>query len=112
LIAAVMRARKQQEWLEALERQGIPCGPINALDHVFTDPQAIARGLRFDLPHALAGSVPQVTTPIRYSAAALAYDRPPPLLGEDTADVLAGRLGLDASEIDALAARGVIHVRR
>jgi glutaryl-CoA transferase len=110
-IAAVMRARKQQDWLDALERQGIPCGPINSLDQVFADPQAIARGLRFDLPHPLAGSVPQVMTPIRYSAAALAYDRPPPLLGADTADVLAGRLGLDAHEIDALAARGVVQVR-
>jgi formyl-CoA transferase len=56
-IAAVMRARKQQDWLDALERQGIPCGPINSLDQVFADPQAIARGLRFDLPHPLAGSV-------------------------------------------------------
>jgi crotonobetainyl-CoA:carnitine CoA-transferase CaiB-like acyl-CoA transferase len=64
--------------------------------------------LRFDLSHALAGTVPQVATPIRYDGAPLAYDRPPPLLGEHTAAVLREHLGYDAAAIDALAQRGVV----
>jgi crotonobetainyl-CoA:carnitine CoA-transferase CaiB-like acyl-CoA transferase len=90
----------------------VPCGPNNTLDQVFADPQAIARGLRFDLPHALAGLVPQVATPIRYDGTPLAYDRPPPLLGEHTAAVLRARLGYDAPAIEALAQRGVVAVRQ
>jgi crotonobetainyl-CoA:carnitine CoA-transferase CaiB-like acyl-CoA transferase len=68
LIADVMATRTQREWLDALEPVGVPCGPINRLDQVFADPQLAARGLRRDLPHALAGIVPQVGTPIRFSA--------------------------------------------
>ena len=108
LIAAVMRSRTQRDWLEALEAQSVPCGPINTLDQVFVDPQTVARGLRVDLPHPLAGRVPQVATPIRYDGATPACERAPPLLGADTRTVLSERLSLDAPTIDALVARGVV----
>ena len=111
LVEAVMRTRAQRAWLDALEPLGVPCGPINRLDQVFADPQLVARGLRMDLPHPLAGSLPQVGTPIKFSATAPDYERPPPLLGEHTADVLRHRLALSNDAIAALAARGVIEVR-
>jgi formyl-CoA transferase len=110
LVAAVVRTRGQRDWLAALEREGVPCGPINRLDQVFADPQVMARGIRRDLPHPLAGTVPQVVAPIRFSATPLAYDAPPPLLGEHTAAVLGAALGYDAAAIADLAARGVIGV--
>ena len=111
LIAEVMAARTQQDWLDALEPLGIPCGPINRLDQVFADPQVIARAMRKELPHALAGTVPQVRTPITFSATKLDYDRPPPLLGEHTAAVLRDCLALSPDAIADLAARGVIGLR-
>jgi formyl-CoA transferase len=85
LVADVMRTRTQHAWLAALEPLGVPCGPINKLDQVFADPYLTARGLRMDLAHPLAGTVPQVGTPIVFSATPLAYERAPPLLGEHTA---------------------------
>ena len=111
LIAEVMATRTQRTWLDALEPLGIPCGPINRLDQVFADPQVISRGMRMDLPHALAGSVPQVRAPIGLSATKLDYDRPPPLLGEHTAEVLRNRLAISPGAIADLAARGVIGLR-
>ena len=111
LVAEVMRTRTQRAWLDALEAQGVPCGPINRLDQVFADPQLAARSLRMDLPHPTAGTVPQVGTPIRFSATAPDYGRAPPLLGEHTAEVLRERLALDAAAIAALAARSVIQLR-
>jgi crotonobetainyl-CoA:carnitine CoA-transferase CaiB-like acyl-CoA transferase len=84
--ATVMRTTR--EWIAALEPAGVPCGPINGLAEVFDDPQVIARGLRIDLPHAVAGTVPGVANPIRLSASPVAYDRGPPVLGEHTAEVL------------------------
>jgi crotonobetainyl-CoA:carnitine CoA-transferase CaiB-like acyl-CoA transferase len=111
LVAAVMTTRTQRAWLAALEPLGLPCGPINRLDQVFADPQLAARGLRMDLPHPLAGSVPQVGTPIRFSASPPDYERSPPLLGEHTAEVLRQRLALGDDAIAALAAGGVIGVR-
>ena len=93
LVADVMRTRTQRAWLDALEVEGVPCGPINRLDQVFADPQLAARGLRMDLPHPSAGTVPQVGTPIRFSATPPEYGRAPPLLGEHTADRAARAAG-------------------
>ena len=111
LIAVAVRERPQRAWLDALEPLGVPCGPINRMDQVFADPQTKARGLRLDLPHSLAGTVPQVRAPLGFSATPLCYDRPPPLLAEHTASVLRERLGLAPDDIAALARRNVIQVR-
>ena len=108
MIDAVMRTRVQREWLEALERAGVPCGPINRLDQVFADPQLQARTMKLDLPHPLAGTVPQVRAPLRLSGTPMTYTLAPPLLGEHTANVLRERLGLDDAMLRDLAARGVI----
>jgi formyl-CoA transferase len=110
-VADVMRGRTQKAWLAALEAVGVPCGPINKLDAVFADPQLVARGLRFDLPHALAGSVPQVGAPVKMSTTPPAFERPPPLLAEHTAQVLRERLAMDDEAIARLAATGVIGLR-
>ncbi|MFA6314576.1 MAG: CaiB/BaiF CoA-transferase family protein [Sterolibacterium sp.] len=104
--ATVMQTTTQ--WIAVLEGEGVPCGPINNLAQVFDDPQVRARGLKVDMPHPLAGSVPQVASPMRLSATPVDYRRPPPLLGEHTREVLGGLLGLDAARLDALSAAKVI----
>ena len=111
LLADVIARRPQRNWLAALEVVGVPCGPINKLDAVFDDPQVVARGMRLDLPHPLAGSVPQIAPPMKFSATPLTPERAPPLLGEHTTRVLRERLGIDQAAIAALAAAGVIAVR-
>jgi crotonobetainyl-CoA:carnitine CoA-transferase CaiB-like acyl-CoA transferase len=89
--ATVMRTTAQ--WVADLEREAVPCGPVNRLDEVFADPQVVARSLRIDLPHPDAGRVPGVASPVRLSASPVRYSRPPPRLGEHTAEVLAEWLG-------------------
>jgi formyl-CoA transferase len=108
LIAKVVKTRTQRAWLEALESRGVPCGPINTLDQVFADPQLAARELRMDLPHPVAGAVPQVGMPVKLSRTPAVYDRPPPLLGEHTGAVLRERLGIGEATLADLAGRGVI----
>jgi len=108
LVAAAMRARSTDEWIEALEAVGVPCGPINTLDRVFADPQVVHRGLRMDLPHAAAGKVPQVANPIRYSRTAIEYGDAPPVLGQHTDQVLGELLGLDSGRIAELRRTGIV----
>jgi formyl-CoA transferase len=111
LLEEVLRGRSQRDWVEALERAGVPCGPINTLDQVFADPQVLARRMRVDLRHPLADRVPGVAAPFRYSATQLRYDRPPPLLGEHTAEVLRDTLGYEDGRISTLSSLGVIGLR-
>ena len=68
--------------------------------------------MRLDLPHPLAGSVPQVRAPLRLSGSPLSYAAAPPLLGQHTRDVLRDRLGIGDAAFDDLAARGVIGALR
>ncbi|KIH86128.1 CaiB/BaiF CoA transferase family protein [Pseudomonas batumici] len=96
------------EWVTQLELAGVPCGPINDLSQVFADPQVKARGLAVELPHPLAGLVPQVASPIRLSATPVEYRHAPPLLGEHTLEVLQRVLGLAPETVEALRETGVL----
>ena len=107
-LAEMMLARTQDEWIAALEAVGVPCGPINDLRRIFADPQAEARGLRMELPHSEAGSVPGVANPIRYVGEPHDYPGGAPALGEHTDEVLGGLLGMDEDEIAALREDGVV----
>jgi crotonobetainyl-CoA:carnitine CoA-transferase CaiB-like acyl-CoA transferase len=108
ILAGLMRARPSAWWLRELEAVGVPCGPINELAEVFADPQVQAREVRLELPHPAAGTVPLVASPLRLMTTPPTYDRPPPMLGEHTEEVLAERLGLASGEIRSLRERGVV----
>ena len=108
LLEAIVRDKPAAFWTGKLEAAGVPCGPINSIAQALADPQAVARGLRIELPHPTAGTVPLVGMPIRMSASSPSYDRPPPLLGEHTDEVLREVAGLRADEIAALRSRGVL----
>ena len=95
LLGAATRERSTAAWIAAMEAAGVPCGPINTLDQVFDDPHVRARGLRVEMPHATAGTVPLVANPIRMSASPVSYRRAPPALGEHTGEVLHEWLGAD-----------------
>jgi len=101
LLAALMKARTRTDWLTALEAAKVPCGPINDLADVFADPHVQARDMTVSLPHPLAGDVTLVASPIKLSATPVQYQRPPPLLGEHTAEVLR-EFGVDAAGLEAL----------
>jgi crotonobetainyl-CoA:carnitine CoA-transferase CaiB-like acyl-CoA transferase len=107
-VTALLERRTTGEWLDRLRRAQVPCGPINDLAQVFAEPQVTHRQMRLDLPHPLAGSVPGIRNPVRFSRTPIEYRRSPPLLGADTTAVLRSRLGLDAATLAGLAERGVI----
>ena len=100
-LAALMKARTRADWLESLEAAKVPCGPINNLADVFADPQVHERGMTVQMPHPLAGTLRLVASPMKFSATPVQYRRPPPLLGEHTAELLR-EFGLDDAQISAL----------
>ncbi|MDB6091948.1 MAG: L-carnitine dehydratase/bile acid-inducible protein [Gammaproteobacteria bacterium] len=89
-ISAALKNLSRTTLLSALEARGVPCGPINSVADAFANPQVQARALRVNLPapDVPAGEIPSVRTPIVFSNAQLALQRPAPRLGEHTAEVL------------------------
>ncbi|OFZ99580.1 MAG: CoA-transferase [Betaproteobacteria bacterium RIFCSPLOWO2_02_FULL_62_17] len=108
MLAGIIRKRARDDWVASLEAAGVPCGPINNLDQVFADPQVQYRGMKFELPHPSAGTVPLVASPMRLSETPVQYRRAPPLLGQDTEAVLAKVLGMDDAKIADLRNQKII----
>jgi formyl-CoA transferase len=107
VLAPIFKQRTTAEWVAALEKGGVPCGPINNLKEVFEDPQVKARGMRIELPHATAGKVPLIRSPMRFSGTPIEHAMGPPTLGQHTDEVLAS-LGRSADEIARLKQEGVV----
>jgi crotonobetainyl-CoA:carnitine CoA-transferase CaiB-like acyl-CoA transferase len=92
----------------SLEAAGVANGPINNIEQVFAEPQVIARGMRIDLPHPTAGTVPLVASPMRFSATPLEHKVPPPTLGQHTDEILRDVLGKDTAAIAKLRESGIV----
>ncbi|MFG1295375.1 MULTISPECIES: CaiB/BaiF CoA transferase family protein [Xanthobacter] len=88
-LSALTQTFKRDDLLAALEKQGVPAGPINTVPQVFADPQVIHRGLRVDLPEAGGGTVPAVGSPIVLDGERQVAKTASPRLGADTEAVMA-----------------------
>jgi len=75
--------RKTADWLTELRAAGIPCGPINTVSQVFSDPHLQARGFFWECEHPTAGTIKLSGSPIRLSETPTRLYKAPPLLGED-----------------------------
>lgn len=100
--------RTNARWITDLEAANVPCGPINRVDQVFSDPQAIARGLTIAMQHATVGELQLPASPLRLSRTPPEYRSAPPLLGEHNDEVLGGLLGIAAEEVARLRGAGIV----
>ena len=107
---AVTRTRGTAEWIALLEDKAVPCGPINDIAQAFDDAQVKARGLAVTLPRDVGDGIAGITgvaSPLRLAATPPVLRNAPPALGQHTDEVLA-ELGVDARQVAALRAGGVI----
>jgi formyl-CoA transferase len=93
LLEPIFALRRVDDWLAELETADVPCGPINALDQVFAEPQVEAREMLVTMEHPTIGELPLVGSPLKFSQTPVEYRRPPPRLGEHTEDILREVLG-------------------
>jgi formyl-CoA transferase len=102
LVSQCIRQKAAAEWLEQLEKAGIPAGPINRISQALSDVQAQHRGM----VRTIAGAS-LVGSPVRLDGERADSDLPPPALGEHTDEVLAA-LELGPEELERLKSEGVI----
>lgn len=107
-VAAAMARQSTSWWLEKLGTVGVPAGPINNIDAVLAEPQAVHRGLATSIADDLNGSIPTVASPLRLSETPARAVLPPPPLGAHSREILGGILALDDTELDRLTSGGVI----
>jgi len=108
LLDQVFAQRTTREWVETLETAGVPNGPINDIRQVFEEPQVVARGMKIEIEHPLAGKVPLVASPMRFSGTPLEFNSAPPMLGQHTDEILRTLLAMGDADIEKLRENGVI----
>lgn len=102
ILTEAMKARTTKEWVEELERLEIPCGPVNNIAQVASDPQIAAREMIIEVNHPRAGSFKVVNNPLRFSRTPCLIEQASPDLGEHTPEVLSRLLGMTEAEISQL----------
>jgi formyl-CoA transferase len=107
-LSEVLATRDAAEWLNDLREAGIPCGPINAVPEVFAHPQIEARDMALEAEHPTAGPVRLAGFPYKLSGTPAEVQRPAPLLGQHSEEVLVELLGYSAEEVAALREGGAI----
>jgi crotonobetainyl-CoA:carnitine CoA-transferase CaiB-like acyl-CoA transferase len=106
ILADRLLARSSADWLVALRAAEVPAAPINDVAAAFDLPQAQARRMTVDVEHPALGTIRQVGVPFTLSATPASIRSAPPLLGEQTDEILAG-LDYDSEVIAALRAAGI-----
>ena len=103
IVKAVVKERSREEWLERLDKAGVPSGAIRTVGEVCESELLKARGMVAEMAHASAGTVKAIKSAVHLSRTPLDGYAAPPRLGEHTREVLTGLLGYTAADVDRLA---------
>ncbi len=100
-------AKTTAEWLALMREHDIPCGPVNTLEDLFSEPHLSAVGLFKSIAHPTEGALTQTRTPFRIGGAMRKPDLPAPNVGGSSEAILI-EAGFSADEIGDLIARRIV----
>ena len=106
-LTPIFRGGRREDWLRRLTEMDVPAAPINTLDEVFADPQVQTYGFPIEVEHPKMGKMKLLGNAVDMSRTPPSIDRPPPMLGEHTEEILSG-LGIDRAAISDLRAKEAI----
>ena len=106
-LTPIFRGGRREDWLRRLIEMDVPAAPINTLDEVFADPQVQTYGFPIEVEHPKMGKMKLLGNAVDMSRTPPSIDRPPPMLGEHTEEILTG-LGFDRAAISDLRAKEAI----
>ena len=108
IIQRILKTRPADAWLQELLAQRVPCGPINTVDQVLTDPVLLERHMVVETNHPLYGRARAPGNPMKVEGIRDGVATPAPVQGEHTEAVLRELLGIDDSGLAALKQEGAI----
>jgi len=107
ILNEILSKKTGKEWLEILNKAGIPCGPIYKLNDMFSDPHVLSRGMVSEIEHPKAGRIKVTGVPIKFKNSPGKIRLHPPLLGENNFEILE-EIGYKREEIEKFKEEGVI----
>jgi CoA:oxalate CoA-transferase len=109
ILDALLIEKKADEWLELLEQNNVPAGPINTIDKVMENKQVLARNMIVEVDDKKAGKMKIAGNPIKMTSIEEETNRlPAPEIGEHNKEIFASLLNLTTEEIDSLKKEGVV----
>lgn len=108
IVSARFSEKKTDDWLQMFEDTGVPYGPINSIQQVFSDPQVIHNGLIMEMDHPSAGQISVPGPAVRFSDFQVSSPKPPPVIGQHTVEVLKSTLAYDDDYINELMKAGIV----
>ncbi|MDT5260943.1 MAG: hypothetical protein QOD10_6023, partial [Mycobacterium sp.] len=90
------------------DRHDVPNAPVLGVQAAMNQPHALARGMLDEVTHSTLGTIPVVGRPIKFPGMVQSKLRPPPTLGEHTAEILRDDLGMNAEQIADLIRVGAV----
>jgi crotonobetainyl-CoA:carnitine CoA-transferase CaiB-like acyl-CoA transferase len=106
-MTSVLMVRGRDEWIAAFDAAGVPAGPVHTIGEALTHPQTLARNMVIDLEHPQAGQTKVLGCPIHFSETPTQIDRPAPILGEHTRELLR-EYEYSEQEIDSFLIEGAV----
>lgn len=88
IVSKKIKTKTMQEWLDILNDEGVPCGPIYTVDQIFKDPQVLAREMLVEIDHPKCGKIQVIGSPIKLSETPAEITTHPPMLGEHNSSIL------------------------
>lgn len=107
MMSEIVSTRSKAEWIAILDAAGVPVGPVHTIGEALSHPQTLAREMVVDLVHPQAGPTKALGCPIHFSKTATRIDRPAPMLGEHSRELLR-EYGYSDADIDGFVEAGVI----
>lgn len=104
---SVLVTKTKAEWMAAFDAVGVPVGPVHTIGEAMSHPQTLARNMVVDLVHPQAGATKALGCPLHFSQTPTRIDRPAPMLGEHTRELLK-EYGFSDAQIDNFVAEGVV----